>query len=136
MVNIMQSMKLQYIEWHDAKLGKIELRPGGDLLLCFEHICSYHQPDTGNTEVWSSKAEIILKQVSFFSIDNVFLDTYLDGSLLDAEGKEVSLLPIGSEKPVSEFNLFLAGVGTNIIIKAKSAQIESLQAIEKLEEIE
>jgi hypothetical protein len=77
-----------------------------------------------------------IKGVTSFSVDNIISDEYIDGDLLNSEGNEVSLLPIQTERPVSTFKIFVAGVGTNIEISAKSAILEMLEPIEKLEDME
>lgn len=126
---------LEHIEWHDGQFEKILIRPKGVVEIFFKHLCTYHRLSSNKIEVWSSKALLVLNGVTSLNIDNIISDQSIDGELIDVEGNEVSLIPIFESKPVRLFKIYVAGAGTNINIVAETAVFESLEPIEKLEEL-
>lgn len=129
------SKELLYVEWHDANIERITLLLEGQLEIVFKEICTYHKLETGKIENWISRAVVQLTGVNYFAVDNVITDQFIDADLLDSEGKQVELLP-GTEKQVACFKIVIAGFGTNIEIKARTARIESLEHLRYLQDWE
>jgi hypothetical protein len=127
---------VSHIDFHDARIGRISFLAGGEAEIEFEHLCSYHDSGEESGEVWSSKAAIVLTGVNQLEIDGSIgrKDYVTEGALLDEQQREVSLLPIGSEKQASSLNLLLAGSGTKIRFAMATASLVRLDPVRKLED--
>lgn len=129
------SEKIAHIELHDACIENVKLFPAEQGEVNFEHIVVYQEIALDRYAVWSYRAEIHMDGIVSLGIKGALLkdDSISDGTFLDKDGNEISLVSLLKTSPVSNAQIVMTS-GTFILVELKSATLKLLAPIKRLEE--
>ena len=106
-----------FVEFHDARVDRLQLRLGGEAEIGFSHLAVYHRTDEESCDVWSYQARLLLRGVGRFELANeLAVDDYImDGGLTDLQGTEISGQQLLGGAPAKQVSLaFFSGARVTI----------------------
>jgi hypothetical protein len=130
----LEAQSLEFFEWHDGIIESIAVYRDSSVMFSFDHLSAWYSVEKNLSEVWSVKANVTCLGVDKFEITGKLLpDVWVsDGSVLDSNESEVSLLPAKTVMPARTLRLVMIS-GVEIRLSLAYASLEIISLIKKLE---
>lgn len=113
------------LELHDAKLTRVEVNGGGQVVLHFSHVTVYKPVGPDASDCWSFVARLRLEETSDLRIAGAFSprELVIDGHLVMADGTEEPSIRVQSDQPIQSLDLATAS-GARLTVAAKRLAVE------------
>ena len=130
-----QKSKIAAIDFHDARLDSVTICGGGICIMSFNHIDVFIEESREHYGVWSYSADLFLQGVDQISLDKPLgsTDYVSDGSILDADGREIELASVLERTDADRVELILSS-SAKLSVKVSHVQLSLLESHNRLEE--